>query len=193
LVHGLSHGRFLDERDYWPIFARAEALGVPIYLHPALPDKSVIEKYYSPYDKTHPAFTRAAWGFGVETGTMAMRMVLSGVFDEYPNLNIILGHLGEGIPYQLARIDESLSRKDNQRVSFAKTFRQNFHVTTSGFFSDPALRCCIDEMGVERIMFAVDWPYVKNDDGVNWLSKFDMDSNQKAQIFNGNAKRLLRL
>jgi predicted TIM-barrel fold metal-dependent hydrolase len=193
LMHGLSHGRFVDEPDFWPIFARAEKLGVPIYLHPALPDKSVIQTYYGDYAKSHPALIRSAWGFGVETGTQAVRMILSGIFDKHPDLRIVLGHLGEAIPFLLTRIDESFSRADNAPTNFAETFRNNFHITTSGFFSDSALRCCIEEMGIDRIMFAIDWPYVTNTDGVNWINKFEMDATDKAKLLSGNARKLLKL
>lgn len=110
MIHGLSNGEFVDGEAYWPIFARAERLGVPIYLHPALPDKTVTERYYAPYDQSHPAVTRAAWGFGVEAGTQAVRLILSGVFEKHPDLRIILGHLGEAIPFLMPRINEALSR-----------------------------------------------------------------------------------
>ena len=193
MIHGLSHGRFVDEPEFWPIFARAEALGVPVYLHPALPDKTVIERYYGAYAKSHPGLLRAGWGFGVETGTQAVRLVLSGLFDKHPDVKLILGHLGESIPFLMERIDETFSRKENEAVAFRETFLRNFVVTTSGFFSDSALKCCIEELGVERILFAIDWPYVKNEDGVNWLSKFDMDPADKDKIFSGNAKALLGL
>jgi predicted TIM-barrel fold metal-dependent hydrolase len=193
LVHGMSHGKFLDAPEFRPIFARAEKLKVPVYLHPALPDKSVTERYYAPYDQSHPAVVRSGLGFGVETGTHAVRLILSGLFDEHPDLQIVLGHLGEGIPFFLARIDESLSRPGNAPVHFADVFRRNFHVTTSGFFSDAALRCCIDELGVERIMFAVDWPYVTNTDAMDWIRKVDLGADDKRAILQGNAERLLGL
>ncbi len=193
MIHGLSHGRFVDEPDFWPIYARAERLGVPIYLHPALPDKTVTERYYGPYAQSHPAFIRAAWGFGIEAGTQGVRMVLSGVFDAHPGLKVILGHLGEAIPFQLSRTDEALSRPGNRPSDFGNVFRNNFHITTSGFFSTPALRCCIEEMGADRILFAVDWPYVKNEDGVNWLKSTDIAERDKARIFSCNAEELLGL
>lgn len=193
LVHGLSHGRFLDAADFRPIFARAERLRVPVYLHPALPDKTVTERYYAPYDQSHPAVVRSGWGFGVETGTQAVRLVLSGLFDEHPNLQIVLGHLGEGIPFFLERIDESLSRAGNAPVRFAEVFRRNFHVTTSGFFSDAALRCCIEQLGVDRILFAVDWPYVTNADATDWIGKVALVDEDRRAILHGNAERLLGL
>jgi predicted TIM-barrel fold metal-dependent hydrolase len=193
LFHGLSHGRFLDAPEFRPIFARAEKLKVPLYLHPALPDKTVTERYYAPYGQSHPAFVRSGWGFGVETGTHAIRLILSGLFDEHPDLQVVLGHLGEGIPFFLARIDESLSRRGNAPVRFEEVFRNNFHVTTSGFLSDAALRCCIEQMGIERILFAVDWPYVGNNDATDWIRAFDLDAEAKRAILSGNAIRLFRL
>lgn len=191
LVHGMSHGKFLDAPEFRPIFARAERLKVPIYLHPALPDKSVTERYYAPYDQSHPAIVRSGWGFGVETGTHAVRLILSGLFDDHPDLQIVLGHLGEGIPFFLARIDESLSRAGNAPVRFAEVLRRNFHVTTSGFFSDAALRCCIEEIGVDRILFAVDWPYVTNTDATDWIRKVELGDHDRRAILHGNAERLL--
>ena len=193
MIHGLSQGEFVDGKAYWPIFARAEALGVPIYLHPALPDREMVSRYLAPYDKSHPDFTRAAWGFGVEAGTQAVRMVLSGVFDRHPDLRIFLGHLGESIPFQIERIDESLSRPGNSPVRFAEIFARNFWITTSGFFSTPALRCCLDVLGPDRILFAVDWPYADNRNAVDWLMNVEMDDSSKAAIFAGNAQELLNI
>lgn len=193
VMFGVTNGKFLDENDFWPIYARAEKLGVPIYLHPSMPQPDVRDIYYGTYAKSHPALLGPAWGFGIETGTLGIRMILSGVFEEHPGLQVILGHLGEGITFQLARIDEALSRPGNAPSNFAATFRNHFHITTSGFFSDSALRCCLEEMGADRILFAVDWPFVSNEDGVNWLRAFPTDPETRAKIFAGNAERLLSL
>lgn len=193
MMFGPTNGKFSDEKHFWPIYQRAAQLKVPIYLHPALPDKRVSEVYYGTYAESHPDLLGAAWGFGIETGTLGVRMVLSGVFDQYPDLQIILGHLGEGVALQLTRIDESLKRPANAPTEFAKTFRNNFHITTSGFFSDSALTCCIAEMGADRVMFAVDWPFVANKPGVDWLRAYPGDAKLKDQIFSGNAMRLLGL
>jgi predicted TIM-barrel fold metal-dependent hydrolase len=106
---------------------------------------------------------------------------------------VILGHLGEAIPFQLARMGEAFARPGATTTDFAAVFRRNFHITTSGFFSDPALRCCIEEMGVGRILFAVDYPYVKNRDGVEWLRAYPMDEADRDRILAGNARTLLRL
>jgi predicted TIM-barrel fold metal-dependent hydrolase len=192
ILHSLTEGPFLDDKRYWPIFERAAALHVPLYIHPADPNPAVVKAYYGDYAKTHPTFIRAAWGFTFETGTQAMRLVLSGLFDAHPGVKIILGHLGETIPYTLARIDEALSR-DTPMKNFREVFNSHFYVTTSGFFSDPALLCCIQEMGIDRIMFSIDWPFASNTTGVAWMKKTWLDDADKAKIFSGNAKRLLRI
>ncbi|MEH2482307.1 putative TIM-barrel fold metal-dependent hydrolase [Nitrobacteraceae bacterium AZCC 2146] len=192
MLHSLPEGPFLDERKFWPIFRRASALGVPIYIHPADQNPAVVKAYYEGYVDTHPMFIRAAWGFTFEAGTQAMRLVLSGLFDEIPGLTIILGHLGETIPYVISRVDEALSR-DTPMKNFREIFRRNFYVTTSGFFSDAALRCCIDEIGLERIMFSVDWPYASNNRGVTWMRSVPLSDKHRTSILSGNAARLLRL
>lgn len=191
MIHGLSHGAFADGETFEPLYAKAADLGVPVYLHPALPDRDVTARYYAPYDQSHPDFIRAAWGFGVEAGTQAVRLVLSGVFERHPDLKILLGHLGEAIPFWLDRIDAGLSRPGSVPVHFAEVFRRNFWVTTSGFFSDRALACTIDAMGVDRVLFAVDWPYADNKHAVEWLKGYDMPDPDKKAIFEGNARSLL--
>jgi predicted TIM-barrel fold metal-dependent hydrolase len=193
LVHGTTNGTFIDDRAFWPVFARAESLGVPVYLHPAMPDREVIKRYYAPYDESHSAFVRSAWGFGVETGTQAARLILSGVFEEHPDLKVLLGHLGEGIPFLLPRIDESLTRPGNAPTRFAETFLRNFWITTSGFFADESLRFCLEVMPRDRVLFAIDWPYMDNAEGVAWLDAMEMDEDLKDDLFSGNAKKLLGL
>jgi predicted TIM-barrel fold metal-dependent hydrolase len=193
MIHGLSAGKMVDEKFFWPIFAEAERLDVPIYLHPALPDKEVTERYYAPYDASHPMLTRAAWGFGVEAGTQAIRMILSGIFDKHPNLKIILGHLGEAIPFWLPRIQESLSRTESQPINFEDVFKSNFWITTSGFFSDHALELCVNTLKLDHILFAIDWPYANNETGVNWLQNSKIKPSIKSDIFSENAQNLFRL
>lgn len=192
MVHGPTDGLFLDEEQFWPILERAEALDVPIYLHPASLMASVRDAYIGKYAKTHPMFAAAAWGFTIETGTHAMRMVLSGALERFPGLKIILGHLGETIPFLMSRIDEALKR-DTPTKNFREQFNAHFYVTTSGFFSDAALSCCMQEMGADRILFSVDWPFVENADGVEWLRRYHMSDSDKKKIFGGNAAELLRL
>jgi predicted TIM-barrel fold metal-dependent hydrolase len=193
MLHGIAHGVFLDDPRFWPIYARAEALDVPIYLHPSLPHPAVIAAYYNEYVKEYPAITSAAWGFGVETGTLAVRMVLSGVFEKHPRLKFILGHFGEMLPFFLWRIDFSLNRPGRKPVNFRDQFCRHFYVTTSGNFSDSTLLCTVMEMGADRIMFSVDYPFVANKPGVDWLARAPISDEDRVKIASGNAKRLLKM
>jgi 2,3-dihydroxybenzoate decarboxylase len=193
MIHGLSNGLFLDDKRFWPIYERAQALDVPVYMHPAVPHKTVIDVYYKDYLEQFPGLMTAAWGFGVETATLGIRMVLSGLFEAYPKLKIILGHLGEGLPFYLWRINMALARQGNRSTPFRDTFREHFWITTSGAFSTPALLCCVMEMGVDRILFSVDYPFVPNPPGVKWMETVPLSAEDRAKVLNGNAKRLLKL
>jgi predicted TIM-barrel fold metal-dependent hydrolase len=193
MIHGLAHGQFIDDARYWPIFARAETLDVPIYLHPAMPHPAVIDAYYKEYAKDYPVLLRAAWGFTVETATLAIRLVLSGVFEKHPKLKFVLGHLGEGLPFLLWRINNGLARPGQKPVAFRDIFSAHFSVTTSGFFSDPALLLCVQELGIDRILFSVDYPFEANAPGPAWLESVPLCDEDKNKIASGNAKRLLRM
>src|SRR5688500_11006611 len=197
MVHGLTAiggaNLFLDDKRFWPIFERAQALDVPLYMHPAVPHKAVIEAYYKDYLEQFPGLMTAAWGFGVETATQGIRLVLSGLFEAYPRLKIILGHLGEGLPFYLWRIDMALARQGNRSTPFRDTFREHFWITTSGNFSTPSLLCCVMEMGADRILFSVDYPFVPNPPGVKWMETVPLGPEDRAKILHGNATRLLRL
>jgi 2,3-dihydroxybenzoate decarboxylase len=193
MIHGLAEGHFIDEERYWPIFARAEALDVPIYLHPAIPHPDVIAAYYKEYAKDYPVLLRAAWGYTVEAATQAIRLVLSGVFAKHTKLKFILGHLGEGLPFLLWRINNGLARPGQKPVEFRELFSRHFWITTSGFFSDPALLLCVQEMGIDRILFAVDYPFEANAPGPAWLATVPLCDEDKVKIASGNAKRLLKM
>ena len=119
--------------------------------------------------------------------------MLSGVFDAYPGVQIIVGHLGESVPFSLWRINNAMARHGNSPTAFRDTFCEHFYITTSGNFSDPALLCCIQEMGVDRILFSVDYPFVPNPPGVKWMEGLSLSAEDKAKILNGNAKRLLKM
>jgi 2,3-dihydroxybenzoate decarboxylase len=195
MVHGLTNGVFFDDRRFWPIFQRAQALDVPIYLHPAAPHPAVVEAYYQDYLDKFPSLRTAAWGYTVETATQGIRMVLSGVFDEYPELKIILGHMGESIPFSLWRLNQALARPGNRDTSFSfrDYFCRHFWITTSGNFSNPALLCSVMELGVDRILFSVDYPFVDNLLGTEWVPTIPLGAEDRAKILSGNAEKLLRL
>jgi 2,3-dihydroxybenzoate decarboxylase len=184
----------LDDKRFWPIYERAEQLDVPIYFHPATPDSRVGDVYYADYAKDFPMVVRAAWGYTVETATTAIRMVLSGVFEKHPKLKVILGHLGETLPFLVWRVDHAIARPGAAKsISFRDIFCNNFWITTSGNFSNPALMCCVQEMGVDRILFAIDWPFVPNPPGTRWMESVPLCDEDKSKILSGNAKKLFRM
>jgi predicted TIM-barrel fold metal-dependent hydrolase len=190
MIMGLSRGnRFLDEKPFWPIFERAQALDVPIYLHPSTPHPAVNEVYY----KAFPGLAGPTLGFGNEVMTQALRLVLSGVLDAYPKLKVIIGHLGEGLPFLQWRVDRSMERDAKLPRSFTEYMRQHFWVTTSGAFSNSALTCSIAEMGIEKVIFSVDWPYVSNVKGREFLDAAPLDDEQRRLIASENVRRLLKL
>jgi predicted TIM-barrel fold metal-dependent hydrolase len=191
MLHGLANGVFLDDQRFWPIFERAEKLDTPLYFHPAAPQQVVVDRYYKEYVQVAPAILSAGWGFTVEAATMAIRLVLSGVFEKHPNVKCILGHLGEGIPFLMARMDEALSR--GSKVRFRDTFSRHFSVTTSGFFSNPALLCTMQELGIDRIMFSIDYPFVNNKVGTDWVKTVPLCEEDKIKLLNGNARRILKI
>lgn len=195
MVHGLTDGKFIDDRSFWPIFERAQSLDVPIYVHPGRPHPAVIEAYYKDYVEKYPSILSAGWGFTVETATAGVRLMLSGVFDKCPDVKIILGHMGEGLPFLLWRIDMAFGgmHPDAATVPIREHFCKHFWITTSGNFSNPALLCSVMEMGVDRILFSVDWPYVMNRPGSEWMEGVPLSAEDREKILNGNAKRLLKM
>jgi 2,3-dihydroxybenzoate decarboxylase len=188
MIHGLTHGEFIDAKKYWPIFAQAERLDVPIYIHPAPPHPAVVDAYY----KEYPIMMRAGWGFGVEAGTQAIRLILSGLFDAHPKLKIIIGHLGEGLPYSLWRCNAILSSALSERT-FREYFCEHFYITTSGNFSHPARLCAAMEMGVDRILFSIDYPFADNVEGRHFVDTAPLSQEDKDKILSHNATKLLKL
>jgi 2,3-dihydroxybenzoate decarboxylase len=189
MIMGLTHGRFMDDKQFRPIFERAAALDVPLYIHPTPPHKAVNEAYFNEY----PVLAGAPLGFTIETLTHTYRLIVSGLFDEFPALKIIVGHLGETAPFLLWRTSDILSERLKMPKLFADYYRQHFWLTTSGAFSDAALTCSITEMGIERVLFSVDWPFQRNLAGKQWMDAAPVSAQQRALIFGGNAAKLLKL
>ena len=192
MIHGHTQGSFLDERKYWVIFERAQALDVPIYLHPTLPHPDAIKAYFQGYED----LARAGWGFAVYTSCHFLRIVFAGVFDAYPDLKIILGHLGEGLPFAMHRLDDhtgrSAARRGLQRTPL-QYLKDNLLVTTSGNWYEPAFLCTMAALGADNILFAVDWPYEPNTAGIAFLKKLSISDRDREKIAYLNAERILRL
>ena len=128
-----------------------------------------------------------------EARQQAIRLVLSRVFERHPNLKIILGHFGETLPYQLWRIDQALRRPGHEELGFREVFTNNFHITTSGHFSTTALICSMMEMGMDHIMFSVDWPFVSNKPAIEWLDTLQISREDMGKFLSGNAAKLLKI
>jgi len=192
MIHGHTRGSFLDERKYWTIFERAQALGVPIYLHPTHPHPDAVKAYFQGYED----LARAGWGFAVDTSCHFLRIVFAGVFDAYPDLKIILGHLGEGLPFAMHRLNDHTYRAAARR-GLKKTplqyFEDNLLVTTSGNWYEPAFLCTLLALGADNILFAVDWPYEPNTAGIEFLKKLSISDADREKIAHRNAERILRM
>ena len=196
LINGLTHGRFLDDLQFAPIFERAEKLNVPIYLHPGMPPQSVIDAYYSGLPKyAGPLLAIAGWGWHSETAIHVLRLLTSGTFDRYPKLKLIIGHMGEMLPMMMDRCNKAFKPGEagvNQRT-LIETFRQQLFITTSGLFTVPPLTLAIDTMGIDNIMFSVDYPFSTNQMGKEFLSALKLSPEQMDKLTHGNAERVLNL
>ncbi|HZE59895.1 MAG TPA: amidohydrolase family protein [Burkholderiales bacterium] len=192
MIHSHQQGEFLDAKKYWPVWERAERLGVPIYLHPALPHPQMVQTYFEGYEE----LARAPWGFAVDTSCHFLRLLFSGLFDAYPELTIILGHLGEMLPFAMHRLnDHSLHAAKRRGLKKApiQYLRDNLVVTTSGNWFEPAFVCTLLALGADNILFAIDWPYESNKDGMDFFRKLSLSDADKEKIAHLNAERLLRL
>jgi predicted TIM-barrel fold metal-dependent hydrolase len=196
LLDGTIDGRFLDDPRFLPVFEAAVHLGVPIYLHPAPPPETVREAYFSGLPGVAGLLLSiAGWGWHAETGLHTLRLIVSGLFDRFPGLQLIIGHMGEGLPYALARSSAVLSRAGTQlKQSVADYFKTNIHITTSGYFTQPPLRCALDVVGIDRLMFSIDYPFSANTQGRAYLNGLpDLLTQHEIEKFaHGNAERLFR-
>jgi 2,3-dihydroxybenzoate decarboxylase len=188
MINGHSNGRYLDEREFDPFWAKAEDLQVPIYLHPADPVQQ-----YATYG-SYKELTRATWGWGVETGTHALRMIFGGVFDRFPKALLMLGHLGETLPFLLWRLDSraklygvQLKREPSQYV------KENIAVTISGMYSKEPLDCSIAALGVSRVMFSADYPFEDIAEAGHFMDRVDLVPSVREAIAWRNAARFLRI
>ena len=180
---------YYDGPQYRSFWSRVEQLGVPLYLHPREPSE---RKAYA----GHPWLVGPAYGFGVETGLHALRLAGSGLFDEFPKLTIILGHLGEGLPFNLHRIDERIRWSPlgyPAKKSISAYFMENFYITTAGNFRTQALINCMLEIGSDRILFSTDYPFEEIEDAATWFDAATISEGDRRKIGYANARKLFRL
>ncbi len=197
IINSHTHGEYLDDPKFWDIFAAAEALGVPIYLHPNTPSKAMIEPFLA------RGLDGAVFGFSVETSLHTLRIIVAGVFDRFPRLQIVLGHLGESLPYWLSRLDymHSIITRTNRYGAAAPKLakplsaylRENFHYTTSGMGWTPPIMYVHQVMGADRLLYAMDYPYQFVAEEVIEQDNLPLSATDKHLFFQGNAERLFSL
>jgi predicted TIM-barrel fold metal-dependent hydrolase len=196
MLNGMTEGRFLDDARFFPVFEAAETLKVPVYLHPAPPPVPVRDAYFTglPGDLGF-GLSIAGWGWHAETALHTLRLIVSGLFDRLPGLQLTIGHMGEGLPFAMARSSAMLSRMATLKQPVAEYFRTNIHITTSGYFSLPPLKCALEVVGIERMMFSVDYPFSANTRGRKFLEEAAgmMSAEDLERLAHGNAERLLGL
>jgi 5-carboxyvanillate decarboxylase len=193
IINSHTMGDYLDLPKYAPLWEAIEAERLPLYLHPREPSPAMVAPYldYGLYF--------AGWGFAAETGLHAMRLIMSGTFDRYPGLKIILGHMGEGLPFWLQRIDNryllqvKIGAVEKLKRLPSEYFLDNFVITTAGVMSMPALRLSIDVLGIDRIMFAADYPYEDDAEGVRFIRDAAITEAERIAICSGNAGRIFGL
>lgn len=196
MISGTTRGDFLDAPRFRPFLERVEKLNVPLYVHPSLPPKPVMDAYYDGLPGGLGYMLAAgAWGWHSETALHILRLVLSGTLDRFPKLRLIVGHMGEGLPFMLERIDdmfELIADKDLQR-SVSETILDQLHITTSGFFSLPPFMAALHSFGADRILFSVDYPFSSNKRGEKFLASLPVSPEDRQKIAHGNADRILNL
>src|SRR6202142_3446703 len=199
LVNGFSQTgapdnvTYYDLPQYRPFWRALEALDVPFYLHPRNPLPSWSRQY-----EGHNWLLGPNWAFSAETAVHALRLIGSGLFDDCPRLKMVLGHLGEGIPVQLWRIDNrngwmKAPHKYAAKKGVSHYFRKHFHLTTSGNFHTPSLINAMTEMSAERVMFSVDWPFEDVGESAQWFDKADISEADRVKVGRANAIRLFKL
>ena len=184
---------YLDDPRYRPFWGVVESLGVPFYLHPRNPIRAMAQIY-----EGHPWLMGPTWAFNQETAVHSLRLMASGLFDEHPRLQIVIGHMGEGIPALLWRIDNRNAWTGLKPAYPAKRlirdyFLENFHITTSGNFCTPALVNAITELGADRVMFSTDWPFENVDHAAKWFDACEIGEADRRKIGRDNAVKLFKL
>jgi 5-carboxyvanillate decarboxylase len=196
IINSHTFGEYLDDEKFFPLLEAAEALDVPIYLHPQVPWKTMSEPFLD------VGLDGAIYGFGVETGLHLLRLITTGVFDRFPKLTVVVGHLGEALPFWMYRLDymhragvvsQRYERMKPLQGKVSDYLRRNVYVTTSGFAWGPAIQFCQQVMGVDRVLYAMDYPYQHDLAEVDATDDLDIPDEVKAMLFQTNAERVFKL
>jgi 2,3-dihydroxybenzoate decarboxylase len=196
VVHSHTFGEYLDDEKFFPLLEAAEALDTPIYIHPQVPPPSMIQPFLD------CGLDGAIYGFGVETGLHLLRMIVTGVFDRFPKLTVVVGHLGEALPFWMYRLDymhrAGVTARRYERMKpiegkVSDYLRRNVYITTSGFAWEPAIKFCQSVLGVDRVLYAMDYPYQHDVAEVIATDNLDIPDEVKKMLFQTNAERVFKL
>jgi len=193
MINSHTNGEYLSEPKYWPILEAIEDLNVALYIHPRAPIPLMAKAYRADH------LEHAIWGYQAETGLHGLRLITGGVFDQFPKLQVVLGHMGEGIPYWLYRLDFMYGRvkidfgRRKLKLTPSEYFKRNFYITTSGMNWEPTLKFCIEAVGADRIMWAIDYPYQDHPDAVEFMDAARISEKDKQAIYHGNAERVFKI
>ena len=193
MINSHTNGEYLSEQKYWPILEAIEDLNVPLYIHPRAPIPLMAKAYRADH------LEHAIWGYQAETGLHGLRLITGAVFDQFPKLQVVLGHMGEGIPYWLYRLDFMYGKvkidfgRRKLKLTPSEYFKRNFYITTSGMNWEPTLKFCIEAMGADRIMWAIDYPYQDHPDAVEFMDAARISEKDKQAIYHGNAERVFKI
>jgi len=191
VINGHHRGRYLDDKFFWPIFECADALKTPIYLHPTPPPQPVIDASYSGFPgMITEMFAGPGWGWHIETAIHVIRLILGGVFDRYPKLQIVIGHMGEGLPFMIQRLDAMPMAMTKLGRPISSYLRENVHYTFSGFNFTPTFLDLLLQVGVDRIMFSADHPYASMEQARKFLDQLPVSTSDRERIAHGNAEAL---
>jgi predicted TIM-barrel fold metal-dependent hydrolase len=191
LVNSHTGNAYLDEQQFWPIFEAAEALGAPLYIHPRAPSDGMAAPFRD------YRLEGAVWGYGVEASTHILRLIFGGVLDRFPKVQIVIGHMGEALPFWLWRLDfmgtpgARAGRKNQLKPS--EYFKRNIFITTSGVEDPLALQFCIDKIGVDRIMWAIDYPFQPSAPAASFIETAPLSDSDRAKIAYGNAEKVFKI
>ncbi|RXZ36471.1 amidohydrolase [Oxalobacteraceae bacterium CAVE-383] len=196
IVNSHTHGEYLSDQKFWDIFAAAEAADTPIYLHPNTPPRNMIQPFLE------CGLDGAIYGFGVETGLHALRIITAGVFDRFPKLQMVIGHMGEALPFWSYRLDymhQATVKSDRYPTVRALKkkpsdyLKENFYITNSGMAWQPAIKFTQETLGVDRVLYAMDYPYQYSADEVVSLDGMDMSAANKKAFFQTNAEKVFKI
>lgn len=174
LVDNHIDGQFYDDERFWPVFEKAQELDVPIYIHPSFASEAMMEHYKGNFDDSVAlALSAYGWAWHTETGLHILRLFASGLFDRFPKLKIVIGHMGEMLPFQLERILSISERWGKRDRGLGEVWRNNIWITTSGMFSLPPLACLLQTTSIDHVLYSVDYPFSANEKGLKFVEEIE--------------------